>query len=338
MIALALQCAAIALLAAFITGAVWRYALHRLLDLPNARSSHRTPTPRGGGLAIVAAFSLALLYLYFSKALPFELLMALAALLPLAAIGFLDDHGHVPARWRFLLQMSAAAWALFWMGGFSAVALAGQTVDLGWAGNVLGALFIVWLLNLFNFMDGIDGIAGVETITMSTSAAVLMGGAGEGAWPGAPQAALVLAAATAGFLVWNWPPARIFMGDVGSGMLGYVLAVLALWTAGRHELSLAVWLILGGVFLVDATLTLWVRVLRGERWYEAHRRHAYQHASQRWASHKRVSVAVLTINLVWLLPLALAAVLWPRWELIYLAAAYAPLVVLAFTLGAGKSS
>jgi Fuc2NAc and GlcNAc transferase len=264
--------------------------------------------------------------------------MALAALLPLAAIGFLDDHGHVPARWRFLLHLSAAAWALFWMGGFSAVTLAGQMVELGWAGNVLGALFIVWLLNLFNFMDGIDGIAGVETITISTSAAVLMGVAVEGTWLGAAQAALALAAATAGFLVWNWPPARIFMGDVGSGVLGFVLAVLALWTAGRHELSLAVWLILGGVFLVDATQTLWVRVLRGERWYEAHRSHAYQHAAQRWASHKLVSLVVLAINLVWLLPLALAAVLWPRWELIYLAAAYAPLVVLAFTLGAGKSS
>ncbi|MGZ8246258.1 MraY family glycosyltransferase, partial [Methylomagnum sp.] len=300
-------------------------------DVPNARSSHLVPTPRGGGVAIVAGFALAIVYLYGRARLPFDLLMALAGGLPVAAMGFWDDHGHVSARLRLLVQVAAAAWAVYWLGGLESVTVAGGRYDLGWFGHALAGLFVVWLLNLFNFMDGIDGIAGMEAISVALMAAFLA------VAPGAGVVLLALAAAAGGFLVWNWPPAKIFMGDVGSGCVGFLLGVLALRMAATSELSLVVWLILLGVFFVDATLTLLRRMASGQRWYEAHRSHAYQHAAHRWASHRRVTLAALALNLGWLWPWAAVAVAWPRWEIVVLMVAYAPLIGLALRLDAGKS-
>ncbi|CAL1240784.1 MraY family glycosyltransferase [Candidatus Methylocalor cossyra] len=336
---LILDLAALTLLSAGITYVVRGYALERLVDLPNARSSHRVPTPRGGGVAIVAVFALAAIALYGQGRLALSTLMALSGALPVAAIGFWDDHGHVSPRWRLLVQFAAAGWALYWIGGFDRLRFGGDIYPLGGAGPVLGALFIVWMVNLYNFMDGIDGLAGGEAITATLSAAWLLGLGGT-APPEADAlrvAALALAAATGGFLVWNWPPAKIFMGDVGSGFVGFLLGLLALHSAAGGGPSLAVWLILLGVFCVDATLTLARRVVGGQPWYQAHCSHAYQHAARRWAGHRPVTLAVLAINLVWLLPWAWAAVAWPRWEGAFLVAAYAPLVGLAAWLDAGKS-
>ena len=332
----ALPIAAALLFSAFATYAVRGYALRRLLDQPNARSSHSAPTPRGGGLAIVAAFALATVWAYAQGAAPFPWLMALLGALPIAAVGFWDDHGHVPARWRLLAHAVAAAWALYWLGGLPALNLGGEAYRLGWLGVPLGLLFIVWLLNLYNFMDGIDGIAGVEVVTACLSAAWLAT-PGTGNVQAGSITALFLAATSAGFLVWNWPPAKIFMGDVGSGFVGFLLGVLALYMAQTGELSLVAWLILLGVFSVDATLTLLRRMASGQRWHEAHRSHAYQHAAQQLGSHRSVTLAVLAINLLWLLPLAFAAQRWPSLEAPLLVAAYLPLTGLAFRLGAGKA-
>lgn len=319
-----------------LTGRVMTYGRRRLMDLPNDRSSHEQPTPRGGGLAIVISFSLSLIILFAAGLLPWPLLMALSALLPLALVGFIDDHGHVSARWRFLLQAMAAGWALYWLGGVETLRVNGLSLALGPVAGLLAGLFMVWMLNLFNFMDGIDGIAASETLSVGLMAALLLSlGTGIGL-TATGWVALALAAASGGFLVWNWPPARIFMGDVGSGVLGFVLAVLALWSAIHEELSLVVWLILAGVFLVDATLTLLIRMLRGERWYEAHRSHAFQHAARRWGSHRTVTLSVLAINVGWLLPLAWLAAKHSAWELALLALALLPLTLLAYRLGAGR--
>jgi Fuc2NAc and GlcNAc transferase len=332
-----LSIGAVVLISALATRAVHGYALRRLLDVPNARSSHRVPTPRGGGLAIVATFVLAAVVLYWQSHVSFAFLMALAGALPVAAIGFWDDHGHVPARWRLLVQFAATGWSLYWIGGCGTVRFGGDIYELGGFGTVLSGFFIVWMLNLFNFMDGIDGIAGVEVITAALSAALLLGLDPAHATSGSSGTAIALAAATAGFLLWNWPPAKIFMGDVGSGFVGFLLGLFAVRTAAAGSLSLAVWLILVGIFFVDATVTLLRRMASGQCWYEAHRSHAYQQAARRWDSHKRVTLVVMVINLGWLLPLALGAALWPRSEAILLVLAYAPLVGLAIRLNAGKS-
>lgn len=318
-----------------LTGLLRRYALARsVLDIPNERSSHTIPTPRGGGVAIVLSFLAALAVLAFSGRLDRAVFLALFGGGGLVAlIGFLDDHGHIAARWRLLAHFCAAGWALFWLGGFPALSLFGQTFALGWAGHALAAVGLVWLLNLYNFMDGIDGIAGVEAVTVCLGAILLFGvtSSSQEGW----SLPLLLLAAVAGFLAWNFPPAKIFMGDAGSGFLGLVLGILALQAATVSAELFFGWIILLGVFIIDATVTLLRRVLRGERFYEAHRSHAYQYASRRHGAHKPVTLAVGLINLLWLLPLAIVVATGRLEGAAGVVIAYAPLWLLAVRYKAG---
>lgn len=328
--------AATYLLAFFLTARVRRYALGHLLDVPNSRSSHRTPTPRGGGLAIVVAFGAAILALSASGTIAFNEGMALTAALPVAAIGFWDDHRSLSARWRLLTHLAAAAWAVYWLGEPANPAENGAALPLDGFAAVLAVIFLAWMLNLFNFMDGIDGLAGAEVGFIAGSASLLLIVA-KTETSHAMQLGLLICAAT-GFLAWNWPPAKIFMGDVGSGFVGFLLGVYALMTSASGELSLGIWLILAGVFIVDASFTLLRRMLSGQRWLQAHRSHAYQRASDLLGGHLRVTTGVLCINTCWLLPLAFAAQAQPRFELGILVLAYIPLVFLAIRLGAGKAA
>ncbi|MBD9461562.1 MraY family glycosyltransferase [Pseudomonas sp. Pdm06] len=318
-----------------LTGGLRRYALARsLMDVPNARSSHSVPTPRGGGVAIVLGFLSVLPILAFLGGLSWTFTWALlGAGSGIALLGFLDDHGHIAARWRLLGHFLGAIWALFWLGGLPALELFGFVLDLGWLGHVLAAIYLVWMLNLYNFMDGIDGIASVEAICACLGACLLY-------WLGGFEnlilAPLVLAMAVAGFLYWNFPPARIFMGDAGSGFLGIILGMLSLQAAWSSPKLLWVWLILLGVFIVDATLTLLRRLLRGDKVYEAHRSHAYQFASRHYGRHLPVTLVVTAINLFWLLPLAACVVLWNMDGALALILAYVPLLVLAVRFHAGE--
>jgi Fuc2NAc and GlcNAc transferase len=328
---------AMAVLAWILTAQLRRYALARsLMDVPNARSSHSMPTPRGGGVAIVIAFLLGLGIAFFAGlGISANLFYALSgAGLGIALLGFLDDHGHIAARWRLLGHFAAAVWALYWLGGLPPLELFGITLQFSWLGHVLAALYLVWLLNLYNFMDGIDGIASAEAICVCLGGAVLYALLGlHGALP-----LLMLATTVAGFLVWNFPPARIFMGDAGSGFLGIVLGVLSVEAASHNPMLFWAWLILLGVFIVDATITLLRRLLRGEKIYEAHRSHAYQHASRQYGRHLPVTLAVLAINLFWLMPIAIVVVLGWLDGVFGLMLAYFPLVGLALKFSAGKES
>lgn len=319
----------------FLTAALRRYALSQsLLDIPNARSSHSTPTPRGGGVAIVLTFLAALVVLGGLGHMPVSVCLALGgAGLLVAIIGFMDDHGHIAARWRLLGHFLAAAWALFWLGGVPPISVFGLSVEPGVVVSMLGLLYLVWMLNLYNFMDGIDGIASVEAVSACLGACLLYGFTGHLAEAWAP---LLLALSAAGFLCWNFPPARIFMGDAGSGFLGIALAVLSLHAAWLGSELFWCWLILLGVFIVDATVTLLRRLLRGDRVYEAHRSHAYQYASRHFGRHLPVTLAVLLINLVWLLPIAVAVAIFGLDGAVGVVLAYAPLMVLALKFHAGE--
>ena len=322
-------------LSAFLTGLVRRYALARsLLDVPNARSSHSVPTPRGGGVAIVTSALLGLPLLAADGVLPLPALWGLIGAGGLVAlVGFLDDHRHIAARWRLLAHFAAAIWALTWLGGAPPLMLFGTEVDLGWFGVVLAAVYLVWLLNLYNFMDCIDGIASVEAICVGLGGALLFMLSDH---TGLATVPLVLAAAAAGFLFWNFPPAKIFMGDAGSGFLGIVVGVMSLqagWVAPELFWS---WVILLGVFVTDATVTLLRRLMRGDRFYEAHRSHAYQHASRRFGRHLPVTLAVAAIDLLWLLPIALWVGVGGLDGLLGVALAYLPLVALALMFRAGE--
>lgn len=316
------------------TGAVRRFAIERnILDIPNARSSHTVIVPRGGGLAIVVVFLACLLISTLLNVLTLRIGAGLfGAGLIIAVTGFVDDRIDLPVSIRIFAHLSATLLLLLALGGAPEIAFNRLQIDNLWILTTLAALYLVWMLNLFNFMDGIDGIAAIEAITVSGGAALLL-------WlPGNADFAiflLTLAAAVLGFLIWNWPPAHIFMGDTGSAFLGFILAALSITTEVLGVLDFWVWPILLGVFAVDATVTLLRRLLRRERIFEAHRSHAYQHAAQQFGSHKSVSMAVGVINLLWLLPIAAMVATDRLAGLSGVCIAYLPLVVLALVFKAG---
>lgn len=315
----------------------------RLVQIPNHRSSHVRPTPNGGGLGIVVAGSLGDLGLVlFFGWMVGGWVLGLAAVL--AAVGLRDDVAHLPARVRFGVQVVVCAALLVVLGDLPALILSwGLHLTLmGWVLFALLLLAGVWWINLFNFMDGIDGIAGVQAVFMLLAGGVLA------VWA-VPEAVndpvwlwmLCVAAAALGFLLLNWPPAKIFMGDVGSTWLAFMVFALALLSVQADWLSYAVWLVLAAVFVADASVTLLTRILRGERWYEAHRSHAYQRLSRRWqgdrkTGHRSVTLLVAGVNGLWLAPLAWACVLWPAWSVALVLAAYLPIVLAVLLLGAGR--
>jgi Fuc2NAc and GlcNAc transferase len=330
--------------ACILTGLLRRYALRRgVIDIPNARSSHAAPTPRGGGVSFVLVFfaALAVMLGWEQARLGIEPKVLWALLCGgglTALVGFVDDHGHVPACWRFLAHIVAAALALYWL-----------EISWNWLWTPLVTLALVWLLNLFNFMDGIDAIAAGEAVSVLSSAALIAAFAA----PAAPMAFLwlFLAAAVGGFLIWNLPPAKIFMGDAASGFLGLTLGLFALVSVRDGTLNLACWLMLLGCFFVDASYTLLRRMLGGERWYEAHRSHAYQKIAARLIArrqaqgfdaeqcrafaHRATTGAMLGINAFWLLPLAWAAAVWPDFAPLWLSLAWLPLLGIVVMARAG---
>jgi Fuc2NAc and GlcNAc transferase len=325
-----------------VTYTVLRRAVRwKLVQAPNHRSSHEMPTPNGGGLGIVAAVSLITAWLTWGGAN--QLWPVLVMSLPLAWVGFRDDIREISAKWRFLIQVSVVAGLLLALGALPPLVLLANVSLQGWL--LLGFLFLVgaWWVNLFNFMDGTDGIAGTQAITMLLAAAAIA------VWV-YPEAItspiwllmLCVAAASLGFLILNWPPAKIFMGDVGSTWLAFIIFALALLTVQAGWLSYAAWAIFAAVFITDTTVTLLTRMLRGERWYEAHRSHAYQRLARRWhgdrkVGHRSIALIVIIINLLWLAPLAWACLVWPQWQFGWLLLAYVPLIGCAVALGAGRA-
>ena len=328
--------AAVTAAACVLTWFVMRLALRlAILDVPNERSSHQLPTPRGGGLAIVftvvGTWLLAAVYGLVDRQ---EMVVVAAGGLLVAAIGLADDRSDVPARWRLLVHLISAALLVAATGGLSVISLGGLSLNLGWVGALLALLYIVWLLNLYNFMDGIDGIAGIEAVTVAIPAAVLLWVTGDTAMA---VVSTTVGAASLGFLVWNWAPAKIFMGDVGSSFLGYTFGALAVVSHATAGVDIYVWSILLGVFIVDATVTLVRRVITRQRFYEAHRSHAYQRAVDKHGSHSKVSIAVGILNVCWLFPIA-ALVATGRIDGFYaLVIAYVPLLGLAARYGAGRA-
>jgi Fuc2NAc and GlcNAc transferase len=286
-----------------------RYALSRsLLDIPNERSSHSVATPRGGGLAIAGFVVIGLVVGAAAGWIGGRLALALGGgAVLVSVIGFIDDHRNTPAALRLTVHAAAAVWALWLLGGLPWLTVGSVDVHLGAAGSVLALVGIIWSINLYNFMDGIDGLAAGEGTSVGLIAALLLIAAQA---PGLALVAALIAAACGGFLAWNWAPAKIFMGDVGSGLLGYLFAVLAISAENMGSLPLMTFVILLGGFVFDATVTLARRIIHGEAWYEAHRRHAYQRAVQSGWSHGRVTTAFVIVNVA-LGALAAIAWAWP---------------------------
>lgn len=323
------------LLSLILTWYLRRYALaKKILDIPNPRSSHLAPTPRGGGLAFIITFLVAIPCIaYFGfEVLPVSGALVGAGLL-VAVLGIFDDHGHIAAHLRLVGHFIASIFVLYWLGGMSSISLGGWVLSSGVWLNILAVIYLVWLLNLYNFMDGIDGLAGVEALSVSLGSAFIYWMHGDYSLIGLP---VVLAAAVAGFLWWNFPSAKIFMGDAGSGFLGLIFGILSIQAASINAQFFWSWLILLGVFIVDTTVTLLCRSYRGCKLFEAHRSHAYQHAVNYFGSHFGVTLRVLMINIVWLLPIAILVAMDFLSGFYGLLIAYLPLVILAVKFKAGR--
>ncbi|VVE20315.1 Glycosyl transferase, family 4 [Pandoraea eparura] len=318
-----------------VTAAMRRYALSRqLLDVPNERSSHTISTPRGGGVGIVAAMGgLALTLPWLgSTSVSLALIFGVCGGF-VAALGFLDDLGHVPAGWRLLGHFAAATAAVWLAGGLPEVVVFGYLLPLGWIGHVLAVFIVVWMLNLFNFMDGIDGLAGVEAALSGAIGGLLIvafaGMRHEAFW------LFAVAAAAVGFLKWNWPPAKIFMGDAGSGFLGFIFGIAPILAARIAPALFWVMLIIPGVFVVDATVTLVRRLLRGLRPHVAHRSHAYQYASRIYAGHRAVTIVCGLLTACWCGPLAWCVASGRLDGALAVLVTYTPLIGLALIHKAG---
>jgi len=294
-----------------------------LIDRPNERSSHQRPTPRGGGIALVAAVLGGCVAL--PGPLPLAIQPALIAALPIAVAGLIDDRYGLSARVRFGVHLLAATACVLAFRGPIEYPLPHAVL------LPLAVLAIAWGTNLFNFMDGIDGIAGAEGLFIAAVAGGLLAASA----PPVAAALWVIALACAGFLPWNWAPARIFMGDVGSGFFGFLLAGIGALTVMQGLLELPVWLILWGTFLADTGVTLARRVLRAEQWWSAHRSHAYQRLSRRFGSHARSTLLYAGVNLFVLAPAALLAHAHPDVGGWICVAVLAPLVLGAWLAGAG---
>jgi UDP-N-acetylmuramyl pentapeptide phosphotransferase/UDP-N-acetylglucosamine-1-phosphate transferase len=288
--------APVAILSFLLTGAATWYAGRRgLLDHPGERQSHSTPTPRGGGAGLVLALVLSVAGLLAFSGLKFMAVEGLSALLTgllvLSAIGWWDDHHDLSARFRFAVQLAVS------------VFLAWSFAQAGWIDSWLllasGILFTVWMINLYNFMDGSNGMAGFQGVFASAVLAWLFARCGDG---GAANLSLLLLACCVGFLPWNLGKARVFMGDVGSLALGFIFAAMLLYGVGSGAFSMPVALMVMAVFLADSTLTLLIRVMKGERWYNAHRQHLYQRIIALGSTHGRVLLIYQVINLTLVLP------------------------------------
>jgi Fuc2NAc and GlcNAc transferase len=312
----------------------------RLLDKPNHRSSHFQPTPSGGGIGLALAGALTGLFTAWQANWVLGA-MVLAISIVLALVSFLDDLRPMRASLRLGIQAAMGACLLFLLGGLPEIERFLDAYISRSLIYVMLLLVVVWWINLFNFMDGIDGLAGSQAIFMLVAGALLLTWLNP-AILGSPLWLwmLCIVGATSGFLVLNWSPAKIFMGDVGSIYLSFMILSLALLSIRNDWIpvlsGLAMWAILGAAFVADATVTLFVRMLTGQRWYEAHRDHAYQRLSRRLGHHKPVTILFLAVNCGWLLPLAMACIFLPQWSAVWLAVAYLPLILAVLLLGGGR--
>lgn len=328
-------------LTALLTGWVRRYALRRqLLDHPNERSSHTTPTPRGGGLSLIIGISVGIAWLSIQCIMPSNVsIISLSMVTVIAVISFIDDHKSIAANWRFLVHLLAACIAVGALPILPTLQFGNLTINSGWLLAPIYVIGLVWLLNLYNFMDGIDGIAATEAILVTLTATAYFYWQGYYGWL---LLCLLVSACNFGFLWWNWAPAKIFMGDIGSASLGFLVGLIALASAAETNVSIWSWLILLAPFIGDSTWTLLTRVITKQRWHQPHRSHAYQRLSDRYndrhKSHTRVCKQLIMFHGLWLVPLSYISILYPTWAIVFCLLAYLPIIIVCRNTKAGQKT
>ena len=254
----------------------------------NERSSHTIPTPHGGGIAITITWFIGLFYLYFAGQIEQNLFYALLFGAVISIVSFFDDIYELSPKLRLIVQALIATGGLYFLGGFETLTFGIFDIQNHIFTNIFAFFMIIWFINLYNFLDGINGYAGSEAVFLAVAGFILFGG----------NHFLVLAMAVLGFLYWNWNKAKIFMGDVGSTLLGYNIAIFTIYYTNQEPTNFWLWIILFGVYWFDATLTLLRRKLNKEKLSQAHKKHAYQRLTQAGWSHYKVTNYSIGLNLL----------------------------------------
>lgn len=254
----------------------------------NERSSHTVPTPHGGGIAIAITWFIGLFYLYFIGQIENNLFYALLFGAVISIVSFFDDIYELSPKLRLIIQAIVAIGGLYFLGGFQTLTFGIFDIQNSIFTNIFAFFMIIWFINLYNFLDGINGYAGSEAVFLAVAGFILFGG----------NHFLVLAVAVLGFLYWNWNKAKIFMGDVGSTLLGYNVAIFTIYYANQEPTNFWIWIILFSVYWFDATLTLIRRKLNKERLSQAHKKHAYQRLTQARWSHYKVTNYSIVLNIL----------------------------------------
>jgi Fuc2NAc and GlcNAc transferase len=258
-----------------------------MVEIPNERSLHDIPTPKGGGIAITLTWYAGITILFFTGIIERSLYLALLSGIMLAFVSLIDDIKGLKPIFRLTVHFLTAILAFYFLNGLRPLVIPGLNINYNFIIYPFAIIGMVWFINLFNFMDGVDGFASVEVITVSCVLFVM-------SWN---IITILLIICMTGFLCWNWPKAKIFMGDVGSTQLGFILVVLGIYFHNTLEFSILNWMMLTSPFWFDATLTLFRRWRNKEKLSEAHRKHVYQRIVQAGFSHEKVNLFLILINL-----------------------------------------
>jgi Fuc2NAc and GlcNAc transferase len=264
-----------------------RYAVrNKIIVIPNERSLHDLPTPKGGGIAIVLTWYIGITILFFCGIIERNLFFALLSGILLAIVSLIDDINGLKPLIRLIIQFLTAILAFIFLGGLRPLIMPQININYDFLVYPAAIVGIVWFINLFNFMDGVDGFASTEAIIICSVLLMVSGN----------LINLLLISCVFGFLIWNWPKAKIFMGDVGSTQLGFILVILGIYFHNIYKFSILNWIMLSSPFWFDATLTLYRRWRNGEKLSEAHRKHVYQRIVQSGFSHLKVNMCLIAIN------------------------------------------
>lgn len=275
------------LLSIVLTYLIREYTLKKsILDIPNERSSHLIPTPRGGGLAIIITFYIGVFI--FKNYIDKELFLALFTALPIVIISLIDDIHPLSSKVRLAVQSFSAILAIYILGGVNTIDFTLFQLNSWWL-NIVAFFSILWLTNLYNFLDGIDGYASTQTVIIGIGLFLFFSN----------PLGLVLIVGSLGFLIFNWDKASIFMGDVGSATLGFIVALFVFSDTSNGNIY--IWLVLLSLFWIDASITLFRRYLNKEKLSKAHRKHAYQRLTQIGWSHSKVVLSSIIFNIFFLL-------------------------------------
>lgn len=306
----------------------------RILDIPNERSSHKQPIPRGAGITFFISFNLILALLIQQDILTMKYTFPVFLGGPvIMLLGYWDDLSSIPAAVRLTVHLFVSLFIFILISsGFSKEVEISFLPAWPWLTTAFCILFIAWFINLYNFMDGCDGLATSVGMVGSGLISLLSYLSGH---EDLAIIYLILAYSLAGFLVFNWHPAKVFMGDAGAYFLGYVFGALALVSKMYYDSSLYIHLIVFGLFVVDATWTLARRAWRGERVFNAHRQHAFQKLIKMGWGHARVTSLYVLITVLWLFPMAALCMNYSTLSFLFLVAAYLPIFGFVLYLRAG---